>query len=62
MLTKSGDDVGPVAAERWAFDQARTQAQPEAEVAVGGGLRRLRQLSDDQRMTWVDGHHRSADT
>jgi hypothetical protein len=57
MLTEARDDVGPVAAESGTLGRASAPTEPEAEVAVCGGLRRLRQLGDDQRMSRVDRHH-----
>jgi hypothetical protein len=38
------------------------QAEAEADVAMRGRLRCLRQGRHDQRMTRVDRYHRSADT
>jgi hypothetical protein len=43
VLTKARDGVGPRGAERLAFRLVGTQPEAEAEIAVRGGLRRLRQ-------------------
>ena len=43
MFTQSPNGVGPRGSERLTFRLVGTQPETEAEVAVSGGLRRLRQ-------------------
>ncbi|BBX61223.1 hypothetical protein MSAS_03970 [Mycobacterium saskatchewanense] len=61
MFAQPLNGVGPVDAEHLPFERPRTQAEPEAEIAVRGGLRRLCQCGDDQRVARVDRHDRGAD-
>ncbi len=61
MLTQSLDRVWPRGAERHTFRFVGAQPEAEAEVAVRGGLSRLRLRRHDQGMARIDGDHRRAD-
>ena len=50
--------VGGRNAEDQLFDERRSEAEPKAEVAMGGGLGGLRRRGHDQRMARVDRNHR----
>jgi hypothetical protein len=56
------DCVGPRVSKRQPLRLVGAQAEAEAEVAMRGRLRCLRQGRHDQRMARVDRYHRSADT
>ena len=56
-MSSTTNRVGRGNPESPLFESMRTESQPEAELAVRRGLRSLRRR-DDQRMPWVDRHHR----